>query len=355
MTASEDIYRILDANANRAREALRVMEEYVRFIQNDPAGNALVKQCRHDFAEAMKQLDPDTLLASRNTPGDVGTSIKTLAETQRASPEQVFTANAKRLTEALRALEEYGKLVSPEAARYFERLRYRAYEIEQHVRMRGERSARFAGVRLYVILTESLCSGGWLDTAEAAIAGGAGCLQLREKQLEDGDLLDRARRLSRLCRDRNVLFIVNDRPDIARRCDADGVHLGQTDMSVADARRVLGPDRLIGVSTHTPDQFDRALTPSPDYIAVGPMFPSETKPQDHVPGPELLAHAVARTDTPIVCIGGITENRIETLIEHGGSCVCVCSAIIADNHPEQATRALISRMNRSPDRESTVS
>jgi thiamine-phosphate pyrophosphorylase len=350
-----DIHRILDANANRAREALRVMEEYVRFVQNDPAGNALLKQCRHDLAEAMKLFNADDLLTARDTPGDVGTQITTSSETRRSTTEDVFTASAKRLTEALRALEEYGKLVSTDAAARFEALRYRAYDIEQRVRLRGDRSARFARVCLYVIITESLCTADWLTTATRVLAGGADCLQLREKDLDDGELLARARQLTALCREHGAMFIMNDRPDLARLAGADGVHVGQTDMSVADARRILGPDRLIGVSTHNPAQLADALTAAPDYVAVGPMYDSATKPQPHVPGPDLLQQALARTEIPIVAIGGITPARAGDLAAIGATCLCICSAVISQKDPEQAARSLKKQMSRSRDAASTVS
>ena len=157
-----------------------------------------------------------------------------------------------------------------------------------------------------MLISASLCKRDWLETAALAIDGGADCLQLREKSLDDGELLARARAMSALCRRRNVLFIVNDRPDIVVLADADGVHLGQADMSPADARRILGPDRLIGLSTHNPDQLHAALSgtasqggpPGIDYLAVGPMFASSTKPQDHVPGPDLLTLATPRQACP---------------------------------------------------------
>jgi thiamine-phosphate pyrophosphorylase len=135
-----------------------------------------------------------------------------------------------------------------------------------------------------------------------------------------------------------VLLIVNDRPDVALLSGADGVHLGQTDLSVADARRVVGPDRLIGVSTHNPQQLQVAVDAEPDYIAVGPMFASTTKPQEHVPGAALLARAVQSTEIPIVPIGGITPENKGDLVEAGARCLCVCSGVIGSDDVERAAR-----------------
>ena len=336
-----DVFRILDANINRAREAVRVMEDYARFVLDDAAGSALLKAFRHDFATAVRMLPADALLAARDTPNDVGTGITTASEAQRGDARDVFTAAAKRMPEALRTIEEYGKIVSPDFAARIEALRYRAYELEARIASRGERIAHLAKCRLYVIVTALLCRGDWLDVTRRAIDGGAGSIQLREKSFEDGELLQRARQLVAVCRERGVLCIINDRPDIARLADADGVHLGQTDMSVRDARRIIGADRLIGLSTHNPEQLREAIAIAPDYIAVGPMFPSTTKPQEHVPGPALLAEALASTDIPIVPIGGITRANISVLRKAGATRVCVCSAVIAAEDVAAAARELL--------------
>lgn len=356
MCMSNRVARILDANFNRAREALRVIEDYARFVQDDPVGCESVKHLRHDLVGCIRQLTPqlppadtptdatppgDPLLSARNTPGDVGTSIFTTGEQTRADAREVCLAATKRLPEALRTIEEYGKTIDAGFAAGVEQLRYRAYDLEQRVFLRGDRSARFARVRLYVLVTESLCRSDWFQTAVAAIAGGADCLQLREKGLDDGELLSRARRLGELCRQHDVLFIVNDRPDIARLAGADGVHLGQTDMAILDARRIVGPERLIGISTHNREQLKAALAAGPDYVAVGPMFDSSTKPQDHVPGPDLAAEAVRQTETPIVPIGGITTNNAGILYKVGCRRVCVCSAIISADDVECAARQFL--------------
>ena len=241
--------------------------------------------------------------------------------------------------------------------------------------MRPDRAARFARTRLYVLITESLCAspplniaspplniaspplnkggvlGGpesrprhWLAIAEQVIAGGADCLQLREKSLDDGERLARARQLAALCRRHGVLFIVNDRPDLAVLADADGIHLGQTDLPLKEARRIVGPDRLIGLSTHTSEQLRAAIAVAPDYIAVGPMFDSSTKPQDHIAGPELLTLALRETQIPIVPIGGITSANAGILAAAGAQRLCVCSSVIGAENPRLAASRLRERL-----------
>lgn len=335
------VARIVDANFNRAREALRVMEEYARFVLDDSAGCEAVKNLRHQLAQVIQKLPEIELLKSRDTPNDVGTRISAPSEITRATTRDVFTAAAKRLPEALRSIEEYVKTVDPEVARHIESIRYESYTAEQRIALRGERAARFGRCRLYVIITAALCKGDWLETAGAAMEGGADCLQLREKGIEDRELLERARRLAALCRERDVLFIMNDRPDLAVLADADGVHLGQTDLAVREARRIVGADRLIGVSTHNSEQLRSAVADQPDYIAVGPMFPSNTKARDLIPGPDLLRLASRETKVPIVPIGGITLVNMNRLLSAGARRLCVCSGVIAASDPASAAKAYL--------------
>lgn len=338
--------RLLDANLNRAREALRVIEDYLRFACDDAEAAARTKWLRHQVAALRTELGGDRLLAARDVVGDVGREQKTSAELARLSPEAVVAAEFGRLVEALRALGEFGKLGYAPAAAAAERLRYAVYDLEPCVLLRARRRQRFRSLGLYVILTEALCRRGWLETAEAAIRGGAGCIQLREKSMSDAELLRRARRLRELTTAHSALLIVNDRADIARLSGADGVHLGQEDLPVPEARRVAGGRLLVGLSTHTSGQLEAAIAQEPDYIAVGPMFPSATKPQPQVAGAGLLADAVRRTSIPIVAIGGITAERARELVVAGARCLCVCSAVISADNPEAVAREILGAFAR---------
>lgn len=334
------VLRILDANLNRAREALRVIEDHARFALDDADAALCAKTIRHGLRGMVEAIGPEELLTARDILNDVGRDVKTAGEIRRSSTDDVVRAALARLTEATRVLGEYGKLVSPATAGVAEGLRYQTYELEQRVVLRGGLRAQFRGVRLYVILTESLCSRGWYETAEAVLRGGAGCLQLREKELPDAELLSRARRLRELATQHDALLAVNDRPDIARLSRADAAHVGQDDLTVAEARRIAGANILLGKSTHTPEQFDAALAEEPDYLAVGPMFPSPTKPQDHIAGPQMLAQVAQRTELPLVGIGGITAANVAQVMQAGASCVCICSAVIGGGDPKAAAREL---------------
>lgn len=332
--------RILDANLNRARESLRVMEDYARLGLEDASLSETAKRLRHELAAAVHQAGLAGAIAHRDIVGDIGRSMTGEGEYERASLTDVVVAAGKRLTEALRVIEEVGKVRSPSFGAAVERIRYAAYDLERLIATRMNPRNCFAAVRLYVLVTESFCSRDWLAAAAAALRGGAGALQLREKALSDREFLARARQLTQLCHQAGALCIINDRPDIAAIAGADGVHVGQHDLPVAEARRVMGPDRLVGISTHSLDQARDAIAAGPDYVAVGPMFETSTKVIERVVGPGLWSAVRGETSLPLAAIGGIRADNVEELLRLGCRCVCVCQAVIGAADPEAAAREL---------------
>ena len=333
------VLRLLDANANRAREALRVQEDYARFVLDDSELTMRLKSMRHELADVLGTMLEDAIL-QRDTAADVGTSIKTPDELRREDAGQVVTAAGKRLGEALRSIEEYLKTISPADAMRVERLRYQSYEIEQRLARVLSPSSRFADVRLYVLITERCCRQPWLEAAEQAILGGADCLQLREKEVESGELLRRARRLVELCRRHGKLCIINDRPDIAILSGADGVHVGQEDLPAIEARKLVGRDKIVGVSTHDIQQAKRAWLDGADYIGVGPVFRSPTKPREFVAGLEFARMAAAEIPIPAVAIAGITAANVDEVLAAGVRAVAVTKAVLDTENPQLAAREL---------------
>ena len=338
------VLRLLDANANRAREALRVLEDYARFVLDDPGLCGELKAIRHDLVTPLRTLLVDAVIY-RDTPGDVGTTIATVAESTREDLAQVVTAAGKRLGEALRAMEESLKVVAPEHAGRVESLRYRVYSVEQTIQLTLRPApSRFADVRLYVLITESACRRPWYETAEAALLGGAGCLQLREKELESGELLRRAVRLRELCDQRRALLVINDRPDLAILSRADGVHVGQNDLPAREVRKLVGRDMLIGVSTHSLDQAKQAVRDGANYIGVGPVFRSPTKPRDILPGLDYARHVAREIKLPAVAIAGITAENVDEVLATGIRAVAVTAAVTQADDPQAAAAVLKAKL-----------
>jgi len=335
-----EVYRILDANFNRAREALCVAEDCGRFALNDPAVTAMAKNLRSDLAEVLKTMPADEFLVSRDTPGDIGTEISSPTETTRVDLADVVTAACKRLTEALRTIEEYGKFLSPDYVLKTERMRYNAYTMEKRILCRLMVRGRFADCKLYVLLGSRLCQGSLREIARGAIAGGAEAIQLRDKPIPDDELLALAAELRDLTDETGRMFIVNDRPDIAAIVGADGVHLGQHDLPIAEARRLLRPGAIIGRSAHSLDQARTAVAEGADYIAVGPIFETITKDAGPTVGLKLLREVAEQVSLPIVAIGGITAENAKSVIEAGASTLAVCGAICSAEKPQAATEAI---------------
>jgi len=341
------VLRLLDANANRAREALRVLEDYARFALDQDELCGRLKNLRHDLSGATQAFISQAII-HRDTPGDVGIDNKTAGELSREDIGHVVTAAGKRLGEALRCLEEFAKIDHPQSARQIEQIRYRWYDIEQRLAQTLHPRNRMKEVRLCVLITESACRRPWLEVAREAISGGADCLQLREKEENGRNLLQRAVEIVQLCRRHGVLSIINDRPDIAVLAGADGVHLGQDDLPATAVRKLLGPDKIVGVSTHNIEQARQAVRDGADYIGVGPFFKSTTKPRNFVAGESYARQVAAEIRIPALAIAGITVNNIDQVLASGMRAVAVTSAVTGCQEVRQAAKQLKTRLMAGP-------
>lgn len=206
------------------------------------------------------------------------------------------------------------------------------------------RRAQLAAARLYLICDASPGGRPLREVLRAAIAGGVDIVQLRDKQLDDRPLTTVAREAAELCRELGALFVVNDRPAVALAAEADGVHLGQDDMPVARARELIGPDALVGLSTHAPHEIDavavRDALGEVDYIGVGPVHATPTKPGRPATGLHLVRHAAIHAVLPFFAIGGIDAGNAASVIDAGAHKLAVVRAIAQAADPELAAREL---------------
>jgi thiamine-phosphate pyrophosphorylase len=216
----------------------------------------------------------------------------------------------------------------------------------------AERRARLTAARLYLVCgAEASPEGLELpDLIRGAVSGGVDVVQLRDKHLPDDELVAVANAARALCERLGALLIVNDRPLVAREAGADGVHVGQDDMAVAEVRELVGPDMLIGLSTHAPEEIDAADAAGPggepavDYIGVGPVHATPTKPGRPAVGLELVRYAAAHARVPFFAIGGLNAGNVREAIAAGASRVCVLRAIADAEDPERAARELRERL-----------
>ncbi|MGD8960736.1 MAG: thiamine phosphate synthase [Desulfobacteraceae bacterium] len=334
MAAEAATRRAIDANLNRVGEGLRVAEDILRYCLEDGPLQARVKALRHRLAAAAPA---ESCVGSRRPKEDVGFDAPGELEYQRPDLQAALRANFKRAQEGLRSLEELFKLWEGQTAAEMKRLRYEVYEAERLTLLRF--CAKPLPRGLYLVLTEP--RDGYAKLTEWALQAELPAVQLRYKGKDDRQFLSVALAMRRITAGSQTRFIVNDRPDIALLADADGVHLGQQDLPPRAVRRLIGPGKLLGLSTHNLHQVHAAADEPVDYIGFGPLFgtPSKADP-DPVVGPGQLGAAAAVSRHPIVAIGGLTAARIAALDLGGCRNVAVISAVSQAENPLAAMTAI---------------
>src|SRR3989339_1168728 len=206
----------------------------------------------------------------------------------------------------------------------------------------------FSTVRLYVIISSNLSRKPALETLEDVIQGGADAVQLREKTMSDSEFLALAKEFRRITSQSKTLFIVNDRAEIAKKVDADGLHIGQSDLNIHSGRKIIGYDRILGVSTHNIVQARKAQQEGADYISVGPIFPTPTKDYEPPVGLDYLKEVKREITMPFVAIGAINLENLNEILLAGGLRVAICSAIICSNDVLQTTRSFKAQIVNPP-------
>lgn len=351
------LLRVMDANANRAREGLRVMEDAARFGMDDAGLSGGFKAVRHAVTLAVTSVGEAALLAARDTRGDVGVGVKVASEAVRADWRGACLAAGSRVGEALRAMEEAAKVMGKaEVAAACEKARYESYTLTQRLVQRLPH-AEARQWTLCVLVSERLCTHlPWMEVAKAAIEGGADCVQLREKEMDGGELVRRARAMVEVARPRGASVVVNDRLDAALIADADGVHLGQTDLTCGEARRLADVARaggrrlLVGVSTERVEMARAAFEAGADYVGLGPMFVTTTKDKPRLAGPGYVRQFRAEAGVggrPHLAIGGITVGNVGEVAAAGARGVAVSSVVCGAKDPGAVCAGLVNEVRAS--------
>ncbi len=330
------IARILDANLDRSREGLRVIEEWCRLGLENSEWAENCKQMRQEIAQ-WHRLD---LRKARDTLHDPGTHLSHPQEEKRETIEQLLQANFCRIQEALRVLEEYGKLYDLNMGNAFKKIRYQVYILESDL-LSSYRDQKLKKAALYLVTssTENL-----FKIVESALQGGLPIVQYRKKNIDDIIRLEMAEKLCELCHKYEALFIVNDRADIALAVNADGVHLGQKDIPIALARQILGPNKIIGRSTTNPQEMEKAIAEGADYIGVGPVYATPTKAGKKPAGLDYVNHASQHSPIPWFAIGGIDTMNLSEVIASGAKQIAVVRAIMQANNPTQITQEFLEKL-----------
>lgn len=201
-------------------------------------------------------------------------------------------------------------------------------------------------MRLYVLISSNIAVSSVKETAKLVIDGGADAIQLREKTISDDEFISLAGEIRDIIAGSGTLLIINDRINVAREVNADGVHLGQNDMSVSEARNIIGNEKIIGVSTHSIIQARQAQKEGADYIAIGPLFSTRTKDYEPSIGLKIIREISGAINIPFVAIGAITLENLDEVLKAGASRVAVCSAIISSKDILSSTRQFKTKLTR---------
>lgn len=335
--------RIIDANINRATEALRVLEEIARFDFDDSELSKELKYIRHEICTFFDN-KYDAFLVSRDTLSDVGAGIinPTKKVNESKSRESIFRSNFKRLEQALRVLTEYGNLSDD--------FRYRVYTVEKNMNERLKMDIKkylLKDKNLYLVTNSDSFESdeAFLDRVALAIKSGVDIVQLREKNKPASKIIEYGKVIRQICSEYGALFIVNDRIDIAQIVEADGVHLGQDDVGIQNARKILGEKMIIGISTHKPQDAQNAILGGADYVGVGPVFKTPTKPLRDAAGLDYVKWAAKNISIPFYAIGSIDENTIDEVIAAGAERAALVRAIMNADDVTKTIKSLKLKLN----------
>ena len=333
ITDAEDfrIYQIIDANLDRAREGLRVLEDWARFCLGE---NDIVSRIKN-FRQILGKNHLEVYKQSRNFIDDQCKGLTHQEQINRRSPNQIISSNAGRVQEALRVIEEFSRLHNYELSKVASEIRYEIYTIEIDLLSLSKlkKSEKILKENSLYVITEQ--KENLLEIIEKILIAGVKIIQHRFKSGTDKDNLQEAIQIKNLCKSYNSLFIINDRVDIALASNADGVHLGQDDLDLKTARELLGYSKIIGVSANNEIDISNALRDGCNYIGIGPVFETTTKKDKKPLGIDKIKTLTKDLNIPWFAIGGVRTNNISYLKDNGFKKVALVSQIMNSKDPKE--------------------
>jgi thiamine-phosphate pyrophosphorylase len=339
-------FRLVDASLNRIAEGLRYLEDVSRFLLDDASLTKRLKTLRHSIVTSDWHFQK-TLLDARDAEDDIGAGLKVSAQDEIHDMLSSIVANARRVQEALRTLEEFSKVskISKNlTSRRLEQARFDIYTIEKELcgkLLRQDAANRIDGI-YSIIDSQALRGRDHVDVTRQIIRGGASVIQLRDKTLDHGKLLPVAQAMKQVCTENGVLFIINDYLDLALVVKADGLHVGQTDLPVSVVRKLVPIDMIVGCSVDTASEAKKAQAEGADYVAIGAIFPTPSK-EAPIVGLKRLRQVKKAVSVPVVAIGGITLQNIGEVKSKGADAAAVISAVLGAHSPEKAVKQLIKK------------
>ncbi len=335
------IYQIIDANLDRAREGLRVLEDWARF----GLGKEKYVEKIKNFRQILGKNHLEVYKQSRNQIEDKCKGLTHKEQFNRITPEQIISSNSARVQEALRVIEEFSRLQNHELSKIASEIRYEIYTIEIDLLSysKFKKSEEILKENdLYVITDQK---DDLLERIEEILIAGVRIIQYRFKTGTDQDHLKKAIQIKNLCKRYNSLFIVNDRLDIALASNADGIHLGQDDLDLKTARKLLGYSKIVGISANNAIDISNALKEGCDYIGIGPVFETTTKKNKIPLGIENIKTLTKDLNIPWFAIGGIKSNNISYLKRNGFKKVALVSELMNSEDPREDAMMILKKLS----------
>ena len=334
------IFQIIDANLDRAREGLRVIEDWARF----GLGKENYVERIKNFRQILGKNHLEVYKQSRNHIADKCKGLTHQEQINRRTPEQIISSNSARVQEALRVIEEFSRLHNHELSKIASEIRYEIYTLEIDLLSSSKLKKSMEILKkndLYVITDQKE---NLLEVIEELLIAGVKIIQHRFKTGTDKDHLQEAIQIKNLCKRYNSLFIINDRVDIALASNADGIHLGQDDLDLKSARKILGYSKIIGISANNKIDISNALKEGCDYIGIGPVFETPTKKDKKPIGIENIKTLTKNLTIPWFAIGGINTKNISYLKNNGFKKVALVSQLMNSEDPKEEAMMILKKL-----------
>ncbi len=329
------VAQIIDANLDRAREGLRVLEDWARY----GLGRVDIVRKLKNFRQILGSHHLDSYKKARNYIHDKCNGLDHPEQFKRIYIKNIISSNSSRIQEALRVLEEFSRNNNYELSKAAALIRYEMYSLEielMNAKCNKDLREKLLENNLYLITNEKP---DLIENIENLLIGGVKIIQHRFKDTNDSNNLNKAKIIRKLCKNNGAIFIVNDRVDIALACDADGVHLGQNDLDIVSARKILGFAKIIGISANNERDIKNAIEHGCDYLGIGPVFATNTKKTKKPLGIDNIKNLTKDIKIPWYAIGGIKNENIPLLKSNGIDKVAIISEIMNDENPKN--RAMI--------------
>ena len=335
------IAQIIDANLDRAREGIRVLEDWARY----GLGRVDIVKKLKDFRQILGGLHLDVYKKARNYTKDKCNGLTHPEQFKRLSTENIISSNSSRVQEALRVLEEFSRNNNLELSQAASSIRYEIYNLE--IELINAKCNQYSNKiiienNLYLITKEKL---NLVTDIENLLIAGVKIIQHRFKDTNDSNNLKKAKIIKKLCKSKGALFIVNDRVDIALASDADGVHLGQDDLDIVSARNILGFSKIIGITANNEVDIKNAIDQGCDYLGIGPVFETKSKKNKKTLGIVKIKELTKDIKIPWFAIGGIKNKNIPILKSNGINKVAIISEIMDDDNPINKAMIILKTLN----------